>query len=540
MPPDTLYIMRTLRFLYESLKEHRRVFWMVILVALVEGFLVNYVAVTIAHISPDSPLENEAVILQVIALIMMTLATSYLIRRYGETLALTTAEMVRSRLIMKFVDVPLLTLQKHHSGYLLSLVNRVSDTLQPVLFNLFWWGVRMIAFGTILVLMVARQSIVILVVDMIFVTIFVALSQWLSSRILVFNKDVNHAKSAFMSVFADFASNITTVRRLHLATYMESAIRRQRDRVRESVIHQQEFHSARWLMLHAVFALLFSFTFGLLVWQMHEGILGVGAFVTLIWFFFGLRGDLNQLAENLKVYTELGGYIDQIENALAYDDTFLPPGKVEDTSHAVEIRALTFAYPGTRTKISVPRMDVAVGDIVAITGASGQGKSTILHLIAGLLSPDTGTVKLGVSSHDIAIVSQEVELFNTSLRENITLGTTLSTSRIMDLMAELDLTKLISSHPEGLDVVIGEKGLRLSTGQKQRVNILRAFVQRRSLYLLDEPIAHLDPRTAAKTVAFIRRHLRGRTCVIVSHQPLITDIASRVYTMRHRKLIALS
>jgi ABC-type bacteriocin/lantibiotic exporter with double-glycine peptidase domain len=293
-------------------------------------------------------------------------------------------------------------------------------------------------------------------------------------------------------------------------------------------------------MLHAVYALLFVITFGYLLWQLNSGLITVGSFIVFIALFWNLRGDMNQLAENLKVYTELGGYIDQIEEVLTFSKGAVLHTRAKDPDAVVEIQGLQFRYPKTKTTITVPDFTAKRGEIVCIIGPSGQGKSTLLHLIAGLLTPTSGTIDRGMDLQAIAIVSQEIELFNTTLRENLTLGLDISDDTILMILKELDLTRMIENHPEGLDVVIGEKGLRLSAGQKQRVNIARAFFQKRSLFLLDEPISHLDPKTTTKVIAFLRRHLKGKTAIIVSHQKEVLKLASRVYEMRKRSLHELS
>lgn len=525
-----------LKFLYENLKHRRRVFWFVFLVAMLDGYLNYSVQLSLSRLSTNSPVHNESIIVVACLFLMAALFTSYIIRRYGEMMALTTSESVRTHLISRLVNVPLLNLFEHHSGYVLSLVNRVADTLQPVLFNLYWWAARSIVFTTLLFLLIFKQSPTIFIVDFGVIILFVLLSQVLSNYMIIFNKDVNHAKSTFISVFADFAANIATVKRLHIADFMQKRINAEMNLVVGTVDRQQEFHAIRWFMLHAVYALLFTVTFGFLVWQLNAGVITVGSFIVFIALFYSLRGDLNQLAENLKVYNELGGYIEQIDTVL---DVKLNPAqnaKPKNPNILIETRGLQFRYPETKTLITVPELVVQKNEVIGIIGPSGQGKSTLLHLIAGLLIQDSGTIDRVVDLQEIAVVSQEIELFNTTFRENLTLGLDISDTKIFTILKELDLMKVVESHPEGLDVVIGEKGLRLSAGQKQRVNLARAFFQERVLYLLDEPISHLDPKTTSRVIVFLRKHLKGKTAIIVSHQKEILQLATRVYEMRRGSL----
>ena len=532
--------MKVLRFLYDNLKERKKVFWFVFLVAMIDGFLNYSVQFSLSKLTTSNFAHNESIIANACLFLIAALFTSYLIRRYGETMALTTSESVRANMIRRFVDVPLLNLYEHHSGYVLSLVNRVADTLQPVLFNIYWWAARSIVFSTLLFLLILQHSVTILLLDLGVVVLFVILSQWLSNYMLIFNKDVNHAKSTFMSVFADFAANIATVKRLHIADFMQKRIRAEMNLVVGAVDKQQQFHAVRWFMLHAVYALLFTITFGFLVWQLNSGMITVGSFIVFIALFYSLRGDLNQLAENLKVYNELGGYIEQIDAVL---NVHLHPArnaKTEDPNLVIDIRDMQFQYPGTKTTITVPELVVVRGEVVCIIGPSGQGKSTLLHLIAGLIEADTGTIDRGLTLQDIAMVSQEIELFNTTLRDNLTLGLDIPDTKILTILKELDLSRMLENHSEGLDVVIGEKGLRLSAGQKQRVNIARAFFQKRSLFLLDEPISHLDPKTTTKVIAFLRKYLKGKTAIIVSHQKEVLQLATKVYEMRKRSLHQIS
>jgi len=207
----------------------------------------------------------------------------------------------------------------------------------------------------------------------------------------------------------------------------------------------------------------------------------------------------------------------------------------------LELRDVTFTY-GEREILSGVSLSIPAGQVTAIVGPSGAGKTTIADLALGLVRAQAGEVSLdGVPLTDIDIASwrhmvgyvpQETLLLHEDVRVNVTLGDPLLTDDdVNDALRAAGAWDFVSELPEGLDTPLGERGARVSGGQRQRIAIARALVHRPRLLILDEATAALDPASEADIYATVRA-LRGRTTILaISHQPGLLEVADRVYRL---------
>jgi len=205
----------------------------------------------------------------------------------------------------------------------------------------------------------------------------------------------------------------------------------------------------------------------------------------------------------------------------------LPPAR---GGRAVEFRSVSFAYPGARERGEVLEelsFRVDAGRSLAIVGATGSGKSTLVDLLVRAYDPDRGVVLLdGVDirrlplaelHRAIGFVPQETFLFSDTLRENVLLGAP-DDGRLERVAEVAQLTEALPALPDGYDTMLGERGINLSGGQKQRSAIARALAQDPPVFVLDDALSAVDAQTEAKILRALRGALAGRTSIIVSHR----------------------
>jgi ATP-binding cassette subfamily C protein len=192
-------------------------------------------------------------------------------------------------------------------------------------------------------------------------------------------------------------------------------------------------------------------------------------------------------------------------------------------------------------------MVIPAGRIVAITGPSGAGKTTIADLIVGLHQPQEGSLlvdgvpltelDLAAWRGSIGYVPQEMFLFHDTVYNNVALREPkISRGGVKAALVAAGAWGFVSELSEGLDTVLGERGSKLSGGQRQRIAIARALVHRPKLLVLDEITTALDPRTEA-AICRTLHELRGRVTIrSISHQPAMTEIADHVYRLEGGRL----
>ena len=202
---------------------------------------------------------------------------------------------------------------------------------------------------------------------------------------------------------------------------------------------------------------------------------------------------------------------------------------------AIEIRELCFSHQDGTQVLNDLSMKIESGKIVAVVGATGSGKSTLLHLISGLIEPSSGSV--AVQEGGVALVFQEAFLFAESLRYNITLDSDISTERVMKAIATAQCQDFVSDLEQGLETVMGERGVSLSGGQRQRVALARAIAHDRPVLLLDDTTSALDPKTESNVIGGLRGISTGHTLLIVASRPSTIALADEVLFMADGRIV---
>ena len=208
-----------------------------------------------------------------------------------------------------------------------------------------------------------------------------------------------------------------------------------------------------------------------------------------------------------------------------------PAMDIRSTQHGVgiEIRDCCFGHQDQSPILKNLNLKIDQGRTVALVGATGCGKTTLLHLISGLISPTSGDI--AVQSGGVSLVFQEAFLFAESLRYNITLDAQISTESVQRALEISQCNEFVVDLELGLDTTMGERGISLSGGQRQRVALARAIAQNRSVLLLDDTTSALDPNTEANVVTSLRQMSGHHTVVIVASRPSTIALADEVFFM---------
>ena len=195
----------------------------------------------------------------------------------------------------------------------------------------------------------------------------------------------------------------------------------------------------------------------------------------------------------------------------------------------IEIKDCFFEHQDQMPIIRKLNLKISEGKTVALVGATGCGKTTLLHLISGLISPTSGNI--AVQSGGVSLVFQEAFLFAETLRYNITLDAGISTESVKKALEISQCNDFIDDLELGIDTSMGERGISLSGGQRQRVALARAIAQNRSVLLLDDTTSALDPNTEANVVRSLRQMSGHHTVVIVASRPSTIALADEVLYM---------
>jgi ATP-binding cassette, subfamily B, bacterial len=356
-------------------------------------------------------------------------------------------------------------------------------------------------------------------------------------------------------------------------------------RIRDIVVADQTVMQLLVVGISLLAALATAAIYGLGGTLVIQGAFQVGTLVALIALVTQLYGPINTMSSlPVNVLTALVSFdrvfeLLDLQPLIAERPAAYPLPSAGPEAPVIEFSRVSFRYPAA-SSVSLPSLEsvalpgperpgdalvlddvsftVTSGQLTALVGPSGAGKTTITHLVPRLYDPVSGTVRIGGhdirdltlrSVHDaVGVVPQDAHLFHDTIRANLLYARPSATEReLVAACRAAQIWELISSLPDGLDTIAGDRGYRFSGGEKQRVALARLLLKAPSVVVLDEATAHLDSESEAAIQRALKTALGGRTSLVIAHrlstvrdadQILVIDEGQVVEHGTHQRLLA--
>ena len=375
----------------------------------------------------------------------------------------------------------------------------------------------------------------------------------LGSRLRALNRAALDTGSSALARASEALSNVRLVKTFGREHHEASIAARAFAAVMESAYRASRFESLVWSGAYAVFGLV---ALGVVWYGVHRvssGDLTLGAMVAYFYTLTLLAGPLASVA----------GVAARIQRARAAADRIwdvLDEPRERDDAATAELRVthgeirfvdIEFGYPDGRRVLNGFTLDVRAGETLALVGATGAGKSTVMALLQRVYDIDRGDILIdGVSIRavtrrslraSLAVVAQDPMLFGTSIRENIRYGRLDAPDAEVERAARAaHVAEFAGRLEHGLDTLIGERGVRLSGGERQRIAIARALVRDAPILLLDEATSSLDAESESLVQDALRTLMAGRTTLVIAHRARTVEQASRIAVLDGGRVIALA
>lgn len=537
----------TFRFPLQSALSMAMAVACVSLVLVLPGVTMRFIDVVIAQNRPDLIISTAGIGIGAILLrqLLFTLRTYY-----NNILELKLTHLIRVELYDKLQRLPVKWFDSNSSGEIMSRVaNDVPTTNRIVIEGVDQALAAILQFLIVMGYMfwLSWQLTLVTLIPLPFIAI---LTTWWSRRSEPMWRESSEATSALNAILHDNLSGIRQIKAYTVEPKALETFDKASRKVGEKTMTVMRGQALVWpgVSFIAESGIILMVAFGA-HWVL-EGQLSKGAVISFLvaWgFLFDPISRINTLSQTFTRGIVSAERVFKIIDTP--DEANLTEGaRPEKMTGHVRFENVSFSYSDEAPTIDGLTLEALPGETIALVGATGAGKSTVLNLLTRFYDPTSGHVLIdGIPLDTISkewlrdqlgYVTQESFLFNTSLRENLLLAKHDATDEeIWAALEAANAASFVRNSPDGLGTIAGERGSRFSGGEKQRLSIARALLKNPPLLLLDEATSALDNKTERLVQEALENLRSDRTCFVIAHRLSTVQKADRICVLHHGKLI---
>lgn len=458
---------------------------------------------------------------------------------------------VRSDLFSKYISLNIPYFEKSRTGDLISRLSTDINNIQELIsFNLaeFARQVASLIGGTIIIAIISPQLTATIIV---LIPTIVILAIYLSKFIKKISKRVLAATADATIIAEESFQNIHTVKAYTTEWHESKKYRNAVEVIKKLAIQAAIYRGAfiSFILLAFIGALVF------VLWRatglVEDGTISIGSLLAYVGYTIFIGGSVAGMGDLWSKIVSSLGAADRIVEVLNIEsETQINPVQTSPTRGEIEYKNISFAYP-SRPDIRIFKdlnFKILPGQTVALVGPSGAGKSTIIQLLLQYYKiqqgqilidgEDTGTMNVQEVRSKIAIVPQEVILFGGTIRENISYGKLDATEEeVVEAARQANCLDFIEQFPEGLETLVGERGIKLSGGQRQRIAIARAILKNPAILLLDEATSALDSESEKAVQDALEKLMQNRTSIVIAHRLSTIRNADKILVVQNGEII---
>lgn len=491
--------------------------------------------------------EISVIAAEIFVIYLLIFFTTYAQLWTSQIVAIKTVNDVRNSLFDHVLRQPMKFFDSNISGRLVTRVTNdvqnLNDMFSKIVASIFKDAVLII--GILYVLFKMDFSLFsILLPIFLFIVVIIYLFRFFSRKAYRIMRSKLAALNAFL---AEHVGGM-------VVTFL---FNKEREKAQEFYkVNDDYYHSAlKMVMIYAIFRPTIDFTryfaITLIIWFGAHLVISktfeIGTLFAFVSYIGMLFQPINDMAENFSNLQSSMTSVERIRALLKLPLPNNPTSGARILSGEIKIKDLWFAYNDENWILKGISMKVKNGEKVAIVGHTGAGKSTISSILTGLYDYAKGSVQVGgieiknCSNEElrnkINVILQEVMLFSGRIIDNITLwDKNITREEVLSAIHDLDLDRFVSSLPEGIDTIVREGGTNLSTGQRQLISMIRAFVRKPKVVIMDEATSNIDVETESMIQHALKKLTEDRTTVIIAHRLSTIRNVSRIIVVNEGEI----